>query len=114
MSAAIVELARRLGMAIGESKIFADLKAADKALHEEPGADEMLGQFQTQSNKVAELEEQNKPVEVEDKRKLQELHEKLVASAGFKKLAAAQVEYTDLMRLVNQAIHEGMGGDEES
>ncbi|MCE5326768.1 MAG: YlbF family regulator [Planctomycetaceae bacterium] len=109
MSAAIVELAKRLGKAIGESKAFADLKTAEQALHSEPGTEDMLRQFQTQSNKVAELEEQNKPVEVEDKHKLQELHGKLVASAAFKKLTAAQVEYTDLMRQVNEAIHEGMG-----
>ena len=108
MSAAILELAKRLGKAIADSQAVDDLRAARKAIQEEEGTPDLLKQFQEQSMKVARLEAENKPIEVDDKHKLQELNEKLVASVAFKKLTAAQVEYTDLMRQVNEAVHGQM------
>ena len=50
------------------------------------------------------MEETRKPVEVNDKHRLAELHDKLVSEETFKKYTAAQVDYVDLMRRVNDAL----------
>ena len=113
MSDAIIDLAKRLGKAIADSPTASDLRDVQKALDNEPQVTKLLKDFQAQSDKIAESESQQKPVEVQDKHKLQELHEKLVSSAVFKKYTAAQVEYVDLMRKVNDAIGSQMAQTEK-
>lgn len=100
----IIELAERLGKAIAESPQAARLRKARSGMDAEQGTAKLMEDFQVQSDKMAHLEAENKPVEVEDKHKLQDLHQKLVASQAFKALAAAQVEYVDLMRKVHEAL----------
>ena len=102
--AAIIELAERLGKAISESPQAAALRTARDEMGKQPEIDQLLKDFRTQNEKIAALEAEGKPVEVDDKHKFQELHDKLVANEVFKKFTAAQVEYVDLMRKVNQAM----------
>ena len=104
----IIELAQRLGKAIGNSSQAANLRGAREELNKQGEIVRLLKDYQVQAEKVAKSEQENKPVEVDDKHKLQELHEKLVASEVFKKFTAAQVEYIDLMRKVNDAIGSQM------
>ena len=111
---AITELARRLGKAIAESQQAAALRVARGELDKEPDLKNVLEDYRQQSLKVAELQEDNKPIEVEDKHSLQELHDKLVSSPIFKKFTAAQVEYVDLMRKVNDAMQKELTDTEES
>lgn len=113
MSDAIIELAKRLGKAIADSPTASNLRDAQKVLDGEPEATQLLKDFQVHSDKIAESEAQQKPVEVQDKHKLQELHDQLVASDVFKKYTAAQVEYVDLMRKVNDAIGSQMSQAEK-
>ena len=110
---AVTELAERLGKAIADSPQAAALRAARKAVNQQPELDKLLKDFQQQSERIARLEQENKPVEVEDKHKLQTLHEELVASDVFKKYTAAQVEYVDLMRKVNEAIGRQISDTEQ-
>lgn len=113
----ITELARQLGRAINSSPQAAGLRAARKALGDEPELDKLLKDYQGQAEKIAKLEEEKKPIEVEDKHKLQRLQDKLFASESFKKFTAAQVEYVDLMRRVNDALRRQLAeteGDESS
>ena len=100
----ILDLAQRLGKAVAASPEAAKLRDAQKALETEADTAKLLEDYAAQSQTVAQLQRDRKPVEVEDKHKLQELHDKLVASEAFKKLTAAQVEYADVMRRVNEAI----------
>jgi len=102
----IIELAERLGKLIADSPQAATLRQARKAVNDEPEIAQALKDFQAHSEKIAGLEAEQKPVEADDKRKLRELHEKLVASAPFKALSSAQVEYVDLMRKVNEALQK--------
>lgn len=100
----IIELAERLGKAISGSPQAGKLREAREALNGEDGTPQLLDDFRAQQERMAKLEAENKPIEVEDKHKLQSLHEKLIASAAFKNMAAAQMEYVDLMRKVNEAL----------
>lgn len=113
----IIELARQLGRAIGASPQAAALRAARKAMNNQPELDELLKDYQAQADKIARLESDEKPVEVADKHRLQELQDSLFASEAFKTFTAAQVEYVDLMRRVNTALRgqlaETEGEDED-
>jgi cell fate (sporulation/competence/biofilm development) regulator YlbF (YheA/YmcA/DUF963 family) len=109
----IISLAERLGKAIAGSPQAAALRAARQELDRDKNISAVLEAFSEQSEKVACLEDENKPIEVDDKHKLRDLREKLAASETFKKYTAAQVEYVDLMRRVNDALHAELGETED-
>jgi cell fate (sporulation/competence/biofilm development) regulator YlbF (YheA/YmcA/DUF963 family) len=102
----IIELARRLGAALAASPQTTKLKAVRAELQKDAQLNRTLGDYQRQAQKVGQLEQDNKPVEVDDKHRLQELHDQLVASDLFKRYTAAQVEYLDLMRRVNDELRK--------
>ena len=102
----IIEQAEKLGKAIAESPAAVKLRAARKDVNGNAELSQLLRDYQTQSEKLARLEQDNKPVEVDDKHKLKELEEQLLSSEQFKKLTAAQVDYVDLMRKVNSALRQ--------
>jgi len=114
MEQAILEQARRLGKEIAGSPQARKLRQARRTLDQHEDVKKLLEEFQAQSEKVGRLESENKPVEVEDKHKLQDLHDRLVGSEVFKQFTAAQVDYIDLMRKVNQALGEQLGEVEEA
>ncbi len=102
----ITELAKRLGKAISESGEATNLRAAREEMNRHDEINQILKDYHSQADKIDKLEQEKKPVEVEDKQKLKELHEKLIASEVFKKFTAAQVEYIDLMRRVNETLQK--------
>jgi cell fate (sporulation/competence/biofilm development) regulator YlbF (YheA/YmcA/DUF963 family) len=108
-----IELATRLGKAIADSPQAAALRAARDALNARPEIAAMLQDYHQQAEKVAKLEEEQKPVEVEDKHKLQSLNDQLVSSDAFKQFQAAQVDYVDLMRKVDEALRKELAATEE-
>ncbi len=109
---AIIELANRLGKAIADSPQAAALREARQGLEDHPEVKELLRNFREQSTKIMQLEAEQKPVDVEDKHKLQDLQTKLVATEVFKKFTAAQVEYIDMMRQVNEAMQKQLNETE--
>jgi len=106
MSDPIIEMATKLGKAISESPQAAKLREVRKELDAHKDVLDTLKQYQEQAQKLEQMEHENKPVEVEDKHKLRDLHDNLIASEVFKRFTAAQVEYVDLMRQVNQALRK--------
>jgi hypothetical protein len=74
----------------------------------------ILGDYQAQSEKIAQAEQENKPIEVEDKHRLSELHAKLISSDVFKKFTAAQVEYIDIMRQVNDTLRRNLAKTDQA
>lgn len=108
----IIELAQRLGKAISESGEAASLRDAREEMNNQGEIVQLLKDYQAHAEKIAKLEQENKPVEVNDKHKLKELHGNLVASEVFKKFTAAQVEYIDLMRRVNETLKKQLAETE--
>ena len=108
-----IELAQRLGKSISESPQADNLRAARKEMNTQGEITQLLKDYQAQTEKVTKLEQEKKPVEVDDKHKLQQLHGKLVASDVFKKFTAAQVEYIDLMRQVNETLQKQLAETEK-
>ena len=108
----IVELAERLGKAIAESPQTQALNAARAKMNANAETVQILADYQGHVEKVAQLESDNRPIEVEDKQKLKGYEESLLGRAEFKAFTAAQVEYVDLMRKVNDAMHKQLAGAE--
>ena len=113
MTTAIIELAKKLGRAITDSPAAADMMAARKAIDDNAEVGKLYKDFQEQSLKLARLQSEHKPIEVDDKHKLRDLNDKLIGSGEFKKYTAAQVEYADLMRRVNEAMQAEMSKGSE-
>lgn len=109
----LVQLAERLGKAIAGCDQAVKLREARKAMNGEPGLAEIMKQYGEQSENIARLDAANQPVEVEDKHKLAELRGKLVSSETFKKFTAAQVDYVDMMRKVNEALQSQLADTEQ-
>jgi cell fate (sporulation/competence/biofilm development) regulator YlbF (YheA/YmcA/DUF963 family) len=105
----IIDLAERLGRTIAQSPQSVHLREARTAMEKEGDLVKTLNDYHAQADKIAQLEQTQKPVEVEDKRRLQDLHDRLVGSATFKKFMAAQVEYLDMMRKVNETLRKQLG-----
>ena len=102
----ITAMADRLGKAIADCPQAKALEQARKALRADAETMKVLQAHEEQARKIARLEAEQKPIEVEDKHKLEDLRGRLIAADAFKKYTAAQVEFVDLMRKVNQAIHK--------
>ena len=103
---AIIAMATRLGKAIAESPQAKALRDAQGALDAHAEVKQLLTDFRAQSEKVARLQAEQKPIEVDDKHRLAELETKLVGEDVFKKFTAAQFEYVDLMRKVNDELRK--------
>ena len=99
-----LELARKLGAALAQSPQASRLKLVREELQKDDALNRTLQDYQHQAQKIAQLEQDKKPVEVGDKHRLEELHDHLVSSDLFKRFTAAQVEYVDLMRRVNDEL----------
>jgi cell fate (sporulation/competence/biofilm development) regulator YlbF (YheA/YmcA/DUF963 family) len=97
-------MSKALGKEIASSPQAIAYRAAGEVLRADPVLSKMIEEYEHQAGKIADLEDQQKPVEIEDKRKLQELNGRLVSSPQFKKFSAAQMEYINLLRQVNDAM----------
>lgn len=109
----IIELADRLGRALADSPQAKALREAQQQLQADEETSRLIGEYRDQAEKISALEQEGKPIEPEDKRKLDELHSKLASMQEFKKFTAAQYEYADLMRRVDDALSSHLGGGQQ-
>ena len=109
----LIELADQLGKAVSGSPQATNLRSVRKTLKADEKTMSLLKNYDTHAEKLSQLETTNKPIEVEDKRKLHDLHNELVSSDLFKNYTAAQVEYVDIMRKVNEAIRSHIAETEK-
>jgi cell fate (sporulation/competence/biofilm development) regulator YlbF (YheA/YmcA/DUF963 family) len=102
---AAIALAEKLGKALADSEPATKVHHAKEAIRQDSELTETLRDFESAAHKVRQLSAENKPIEPADKQKLEQLHSVLIASDAFKKLTAAQVEYAELMRKINETIN---------
>ncbi len=110
---AILALAERLGKSIADSPQAKALRDARGQLNSNPDIIKTLDEYRQQADKVGKLEQENKPIEVADKQKLQQLQGQLVSDEVFKTFTAAQVEYVDIMRQVNETLRKELASTEQ-
>jgi len=101
----IIELADQLGKAIADTPAAQDYRRTREHMNAQPDTMKLLQDFMAQSDKMMKATRDNQPIEVDDKHKLNELHQSLVSQEAYKAFSAAQVEYFDLMRKVNEKIN---------
>lgn len=109
----LINQARALGEAIAaHPSVQAFVKARD-AVMKDGDAQRLMGDYQRQADKLAQMEMENKPIEVADKHKLRELEAAMASNAALKELMRMQADYTFLMTRVNQAMEEPLhpGGE---
>ncbi|MHC4564069.1 MAG: YlbF/YmcA family competence regulator [Planctomycetota bacterium] len=100
----ILKVADELGQVISNSNVVQNYRTSREAMNAEPETMELLQGFMQQSSKIMELTQKQEPIEPDEKHKLNDIHAQLVARDAFKAFSAAQVEYVDMMRKVQQAM----------
>ena len=107
----ILDLATRLGKHIASDPRGHAMAQARDALEKSADDRQLLADYQSQQQKIHELEVGGKPIEADDKRRLADLHGKVISSQVIKDLLKAQTDYVELMTQVSSRIeHEALGG----
>ncbi len=100
----ILDQANALGELLAEHETAKAMESALKALQADTASQQALADLNRFGASLEEKAAQGKPIEVADKRKLEELQQAVVLNpllAGFQR---AQMDYTDLLRQVDDAI----------
>lgn len=102
----IIADARALGKKIAAHPRTAAFMKAARAVSEDREAQDILGAYQEQVERVHTLEAEGKPIEPEDKRRLMEREAALAGNAKLKEMMKAQTDYMEMMHRINSAIDE--------
>ena len=105
----VLDIARKMGEAIAQSDAFARLRAAEERIKQDESAMKASDDFNAMALKMARLEEENKPIEVADKHEFKRLQEAVLEDRVLQDHLAAQADYVDMMRQVNEAIQKALG-----
>ena len=100
----VLILAEQLGKELAKHGAVQKFLARQKELSSDAAAQEILDHYEKQVQKIADLERQGKPIETDDKHALADLQTQLSANPAVKNFMAAQVEYSDLLRKINQQV----------
>lgn len=105
----IVEMADQLGKAIADSPAAQTFRQTREQMNAQPEMMKLMEDYSAQSIKINEATQKNLPIEVDDKHKLDELRQALVSQESYKAFSAAQMDYFDMMRKVNEKISAHLG-----
>ncbi len=109
----ILKQAVRLGVLIRQHPRYARLREADDAIRADQAATGALQAYNQAAAKVAKKERALQPVEVAEKQELQRLQEAVAANARVKVFMAAQADYAEMMRRMNDTIFDAITGDDD-
>jgi cell fate (sporulation/competence/biofilm development) regulator YlbF (YheA/YmcA/DUF963 family) len=104
----VMEAATKLGGLIGTHPSVQSYRELTRQMDLDISARTLLGQFEQMMENLAQKEASGMPIEVADKRNVEQLQQSIAIHPLLKKLMAAQVEYMDLMRKVQETINEGL------
>ena len=105
----VVELARRLGVAIAAHEHCAAVKSARDALKEDKDALSLEEQHADIAKLLDQKAATGQPLEPDEKRKEQDLRSQLAARQSVRDFARAQADFHALMQAVNEAIEAEIG-----
>lgn len=101
----IVKLAAELGERISQSPAYTALRAAEVQIERDDEAVELTNRFRELSEKMRDKEKNLQPIEPEEKHALMDVQAKCAQNAALQNLMRAQVEYSNLIRSVNDEIY---------
>lgn len=100
----IFELARELGETLAVHPAVKQFIAATETLQGDPEVQKLLQQDRDMHEKLARKESEGKPIEPEEKRALAQFQVQMAGNEKIKKFMTAQMEYSSLMRKVNDLV----------
>ncbi len=104
----IFELAKELGEALAAHPAVKQFIQTTETLQGDPDVRNILQQDRDMHEKIARKENEGKPIEPEEKRAIAELQTKMAGNEKIKKFMTAQMEYSNLMRRVNDLVMKPM------
>lgn len=100
----ILSDARELGKKIATHAAAAKLEEAIRKLQADVEAQRALNDFNRHMAKLSEKEAAGQPIEVADKQQLEKLQGAVIRNPLLRDLQIAQMDYSDLMRKVDEAM----------
>jgi cell fate (sporulation/competence/biofilm development) regulator YlbF (YheA/YmcA/DUF963 family) len=100
----IIQQAEKLGKALAGSDANKRLAEVREKLNAKPDLCQKMQQFQQLSQQLQQKAQSGQPIEPDEKHQLQSINDELAGDDVFKEYTAAQVEFVDLMRKVQQAV----------
>jgi len=108
----VLKLAAQLGEAIRRHQRYVKLRETDEQVRNDKSATDALEAYNRAAEDAARKERSGQPIEVEDKRRLRALQETVAGNASVKAFMAAQADYAELMRKMNDAIYQAIAVEE--
>ena len=106
----ITNAAARLGNLIGEHPAVKAYRELARQLDLDVGARNLLGQFEQLMEALAMKEASGQPIEIGEKQQAQSLQQSIQIHPLLQRLMAAQQEYVELMKQVQETINAGITG----
>jgi cell fate (sporulation/competence/biofilm development) regulator YlbF (YheA/YmcA/DUF963 family) len=106
----ILNAAARLGNLVGEHAGVKAYRELARQLDLDIGARNLLGQFEQLMETLAMKEATGQPIDLNEKQTAQSLQQSIQIHPLLQKLMAAQHEYMELMKTVQETINAGING----
>jgi cell fate (sporulation/competence/biofilm development) regulator YlbF (YheA/YmcA/DUF963 family) len=106
----ILAAAAKLGSLVATHPAIATYKEVIRQVDLDVGAKQLLQQYEQLIEHLSMKEQQMQPIEVAEKQQFERLQQSISMNATLKKFAAAQAEYMDFMKKVQETINAGMTG----
>lgn len=100
----ILKAANALGQLIASHDSMKKYEDAVRKLQGDVEAQRVLNDYNRHLQKLAEKEQTGKPIEVAEKQQLEKLQGAVVRNAVLRQFQMAQMDYLDLMRMVDEAM----------
>ncbi len=104
----LIEQARSLGRALAAHARARKFAEAQRALREDATARALLTDYQSQAQRLYQLEQERKPIEPADKHKLADLQRQVAGNDLLKGFTRAQADFMELLMHVHNAVDEPM------
>lgn len=110
----VLGLATALGQALRRHPRYTLLREADTRVRADKPATEALDAYNRAASTIGRKERAGQPVNVDEKRNLERLHQTVAANETIKAFMRAHADFAELMRRMNDTIHNAMGEPEEA
>ena len=104
----LLDEAQRLGNLIGSQEAVKKFREVTAQIDLDVTAKGLLSDFEQLMETLAMKEATMQPIEVAEKQKYQSLQQSMAIHPLIQKLMAAQADYSDLMRKVQESINKGV------
>jgi cell fate (sporulation/competence/biofilm development) regulator YlbF (YheA/YmcA/DUF963 family) len=106
----ILKAAANLGALVATHPSIAAYREIIRQLDLDVGAKQLLQQYEQLIEMLSIKEQQGLPIEVNEKKAFEQLQQSISMNQTLKKFGAAQQDYMELMKKVQETINSGMTG----